>query len=83
MKNEDGPFDLIGEAPIGLVPVVSTCQTKVLCNLLLSDKVVDAASDNIASKTPRSPMQEIENPMPVEPMALQRTSAASAEEGTR
>jgi len=70
LKNEDCPFDLIGEALIGLVPVVSTCQTKVLCNLLLSNEVVDAASDNIASKSLQASMSGMRNPMPVVTTAL-------------
>jgi hypothetical protein len=60
-------LDLIGEIPIGRASVVTTYQIQVFCDL--PGKMVDVASDNIASKSLHAPMSGKKNPKPEVPMA--------------
>ena len=60
--------DQICFSPIGHEPAASTYQTQVLWSSPPLGSVVDTASDSIASKIPRSPTRETENPTPMEPM---------------
>ena len=57
----------IGADPIGRELATSTCQIQVLWNFPPPGSVVDTASYSIASKIPRSPTWETENPTPRNP----------------